>query len=146
MQMPTHEKRRLKSEADAHRSPTLVGCAIAVRKDYFHHIGGFDDAMNVWGGENIELAFRTWMCGGQVRRGFSLLAPSVHTRVICPSVFAPTGTRGVTDFRPARAVMGEVGSCQSQLHLFFSCSSPDVQEPVAVQLSRRCQFQQHVFI
>ncbi|KAK2190691.1 hypothetical protein NP493_73g00022 [Ridgeia piscesae] len=66
MQMPTHEKRRLKSEADAHRSPTLVGCAIAVRKDYFHHIGGFDDAMNVWGGENIELAFRTWMCGGQV--------------------------------------------------------------------------------
>ena len=67
MQMPAHERRRLRSEAQAHRSPTLVGCAIAVRKDYFHHIGGFDDAMNVWGGENIELAFRTWMCGGQVR-------------------------------------------------------------------------------
>ncbi|KAI0207889.1 Polypeptide N-acetylgalactosaminyltransferase 5 [Lamellibrachia satsuma] len=66
MQMPAHERRRLRSEAQAHRSPTLVGCAIAVRKDYFHHIGGFDDAMNVWGGENIELAFRTWMCGGQV--------------------------------------------------------------------------------
>ena len=65
--MPAHERRRLKNEAQAHRSPTLVGCAIAVRKDYFHHIGSFDDGMNVWGGENIELAFRTWMCGGQVR-------------------------------------------------------------------------------
>ena len=39
-------------------TPTLVGCAIAVEKNYFNHIGRFDDGMKVWGGENIELAFR----------------------------------------------------------------------------------------
>ena len=50
----------------AHRTATIVGCAIAVQKAYFFRIGTFDSGMNVWGGENIELAFRTWMCGGQV--------------------------------------------------------------------------------
>ncbi|KAI0207895.1 Polypeptide N-acetylgalactosaminyltransferase 6 [Lamellibrachia satsuma] len=47
-------------------SPTLVGCAIAVDKTYFQKIGQFDPDMKIWGGENIELAFRTWMCGGRV--------------------------------------------------------------------------------
>ncbi len=47
-------------------SPTLVGCALAVDRTYFDHIGAFDEDLKVWGGENIELAFRTWMCGGRV--------------------------------------------------------------------------------
>jgi len=68
MEMPEHEKRRVNYEHEyvAHRTPTLVGCALAVRKDYFLSIGGFDDDMEIWGAENIELAFRVWMCGGQV--------------------------------------------------------------------------------
>lgn len=47
-------------------SPTLVGCALAVDSRYFDEIGTFDEDLKVWGGENIELAFRTWMCGGRV--------------------------------------------------------------------------------
>ena len=71
MEMPEHERSRLQSEADPHRTATLVGCVMAVRKDYFIHIGAFDDGMNIWGGENIELGFRTWMCGGQVSVTFN---------------------------------------------------------------------------
>ena len=66
MQIPEHEKARIKSPAQAFRTATLVGCALAVHKEYFYKIGAFDDAMNIWGGENIELAFRTWLCGGEV--------------------------------------------------------------------------------
>ncbi len=47
-------------------SPTLVGCAIAVNKTYFNSIGAFDPDQRIWGGENVELAFRTWLCGGTV--------------------------------------------------------------------------------
>ena len=75
MQLPEHEQVRLKSEARKlgvaseslpFRTAALVGCALAVQKKYFLTIGGFDEGMNVWGGENIELAIRNWLCGGRV--------------------------------------------------------------------------------
>ena len=47
-------------------SPTLIGCAMAIHKNYFNGIGAFDKDLRFWGGENIELAFRVWMCGGSV--------------------------------------------------------------------------------
>ena len=36
----------------------MMGCAFAVDRAYFFHIGGFDEGMDIWGQENIELAFR----------------------------------------------------------------------------------------
>lgn len=75
MEIPDHEKERLVNEAIKlgqqtesipFRMASIIGCAIMVRKDYFLSIGGFDQNMNVWGGENIELPIRTWLCGGQV--------------------------------------------------------------------------------
>lgn len=54
------------SQTDAFPISLLVGCAIALRKDYYDRIGGFDDGLLLWGGENTELAVRTWMCGGSV--------------------------------------------------------------------------------
>ncbi len=52
--------------ADPFDVPTLVGCVIAVSKKFFQKIGGFDTDMDLWGGENFEIAFRAWMCGGKV--------------------------------------------------------------------------------
>lgn len=48
------------------RSATLVGCAFGVLKKYFIKLGTFDEDFKIWGGENIELAWRTWQCHGQV--------------------------------------------------------------------------------
>ncbi|ESO08964.1 hypothetical protein HELRODRAFT_156550 [Helobdella robusta] len=60
-----HEQERAVETGEPFITPTLVGCALAVMKDYFFDIGSFDEGMYVWGGENIELAFRAWMCGGK---------------------------------------------------------------------------------
>ena len=84
MEMPEHEKLRVNYQHEyvPHRTPTLVGCALAVRKDYFLSIGGFDEDMEIWGAENIELAFRVWMCGGQVSQTHNVLVTPVQCEAL----------------------------------------------------------------
>ena len=36
----------------------MVGCVFAMNREYFFHIGAFDEGMGVWGGENVELPLR----------------------------------------------------------------------------------------
>ena len=47
-------------------TPTTIGCTFVVDRIYFFELGGLDEGMYIWGGENLELSFRTWMCGGSV--------------------------------------------------------------------------------
>ena len=38
----------------------------ATSKDWWTTIGGMDDGLEIWGGENIEVSLRTWLCGGDI--------------------------------------------------------------------------------
>lgn len=46
--------------------PIMAGGIFAMDRRYFYESGAYDMGQDTWGGENIEMSFRVWMCGGRL--------------------------------------------------------------------------------
>ncbi|GFO05219.1 polypeptide n-acetylgalactosaminyltransferase [Plakobranchus ocellatus] len=98
---------------DPRPGPAMVGAAFAINKDYFQHLGGYDQSMSVWGGENLEMSWRVWLCGGRL-----LHVPCSrigHIARAQPYDF-PGGRTQVTNFNYERAVRVWMGDYSRFVH------------------------------
>ncbi|XP_033624442.1 N-acetylgalactosaminyltransferase 7-like isoform X2 [Asterias rubens] len=64
--IPEFERKRRRYETEPYRSPAMAGGLFAMDREFFFELGAYDDGLEIWGGENFELSFKLWMCGGSL--------------------------------------------------------------------------------
>ena len=55
---PRERERRRGNESSSVRSPTMAGGLFSIDREFFYHIGAYDEQMKFWGGDNVEMSLR----------------------------------------------------------------------------------------
>ncbi|XP_046836341.1 polypeptide N-acetylgalactosaminyltransferase 5 isoform X2 [Vespa crabro] len=120
------------------RTPTMAGGLFSIDKDYFYELGAYDEGMDIWGGENLEMSFRIWMCGGTLE-----IATCSHVghvfRKSTPYTF-PGGTSKIVNHNNAR--LAEVWL--DQWKYFYYNINPGARNVVVGNVSERIKLRERL--
>ncbi|XP_046545103.1 N-acetylgalactosaminyltransferase 7-like isoform X1 [Haliotis rubra] len=62
--VPQKELDKRQHDTEPYWSATNAGGLFAIDRKFFFELGAYDPNLKIWGGENFELAFKVWQCGG----------------------------------------------------------------------------------
>lgn len=124
-------------------TPGMAGGLFAIDRKYFYEMGAYDSEMRIWGGENVEMSFRIWQCGGRIE-----ISPCSHVghifRSSTPYTF-PGGMSEVLTANLARAATVWMDDWQYFVMLYtagLSLSARDkvnVTERLALREKLKCK-------
>ncbi|GAB0096359.1 Polypeptide N-acetylgalactosaminyltransferase [Sergentomyia squamirostris] len=124
------------------RTPVMAGGLFAIDREYFYEIGAYDRAMKIWGGENMEISFRIWQCGGEIK-----IVPCSHVghlfRKSSPYTF-PGGVNEILNKNLARVALVWMDEWSEFFFKFNSVSSrigksENVTDRLALRKSLKCR-------
>ncbi|XP_037906931.1 polypeptide N-acetylgalactosaminyltransferase 5 isoform X2 [Hermetia illucens] len=123
------------------RTPTMAGGLFSIDKQYFYEIGSYDEGMDIWGGENLEMSFRIWMCGGTLEINPCSRVGHVF-RKSTPYTF-PGGTTEIVNHNNARLVEVWLDDWKEFYYSFYpgarKAQAGDVSERRALRERLKCK-------
>uniref|UniRef100_A0A5F8GGF4 Polypeptide N-acetylgalactosaminyltransferase n=1 Tax=Monodelphis domestica TaxID=13616 RepID=A0A5F8GGF4_MONDO len=72
------EKTMRKTKTEPYRSPAMAGGLFAIERDFFFELGLYDPCLQIWGGENFEISYKIWQCGGKLLFGWQGNPPPIY--------------------------------------------------------------------
>ncbi|XP_063413499.1 putative polypeptide N-acetylgalactosaminyltransferase 10 [Mytilus trossulus] len=130
----------LKQPAEPFNSPVMAGGLFAISSKWFWEMGGYDPGLDIWGGEQYELSFKIWQCGGKM-----IDAPCSRIGHIYRK-FAPFANPGVGDFvgrnykRVAEVWMDEYATYLYNHRPHYKSIDPgDLTEQKAIRQKLKCK-------
>jgi len=136
--VPQREKQGRDHPAAPVPSPTMAGGLFSINREFFHRLGTYDPDFDIWGGENLELSFKTWMCGGRLE-----ILPCSHVGHIFRKRSPWKWPKGVSLVQRNLARLAEVWLDEHKQHYYlragnYTADIGDLSERVALRRDLQC--------